>query len=54
LRHSFNSMLLNSGVGEDLRMRLSGHASTEMNRRYSHAEVETLRAAVAKLPRINA
>ncbi len=53
LRHSFNSMLLNSGVGEDLRMRLSGHASTEMNRRYSHAEVETLRAAVAKLPRVS-
>ena len=52
LRHSFNSMLLNSGVAEDLRMRLSGHASTEMNRRYSHAEVETLRAAVAKLPRV--
>lgn len=50
LRHAFNSTLMNSGVGEDLRMRLSGHASEEMNRRYSHAEVETLRAAVSKLP----
>jgi integrase len=50
LRHAFNSALMNRGVGEDIRMRLSGHASEEMNRRYSHAEVETLRDAVAKLP----
>lgn len=52
LRHAFNSALLNRGVGEDIRMHLSGHASEEMNRRYSHPKVETLRAAVTQLPNL--
>lgn len=50
LRHAFNSALLNRGVGEDLRMRLSGHTDEKSNRIYSHAELATLRDAVAKLP----
>lgn len=50
LRHTFNTVLMNQGVAQELRMKLSGHASEEMNSRYSHAEIETLRAAVAKLP----
>lgn len=29
---------------------LSGHASEEMNAKYSHVELTTLRAAVEKLP----
>lgn len=50
LRHTFNTVLMNKGVSQELRMRLSGHKSEEMNTRYSHAEIETLRAAVAQLP----
>lgn len=53
LRHTFNTVLLNQGVAQELRMKLSGHASEEMNSRYSHAEIETLRAAVAKLPGVS-
>jgi integrase len=50
LRHSFNSALANEGVAQELRMKLTGHASKEMNRGYTHHELETLRAAIAKLP----
>jgi integrase len=50
LRHSFTSALLNAGVAPELRMKLTGHKSAEVHRGYSHAEMETLRAAVAKLP----
>lgn len=53
LRHTFNTVLMNQGVAQELRMRLSGHASEEMNARYSHAEIETLRAAVVKLPALS-
>lgn len=50
LRHTFNTMLLNKGVPEDVRMRLSGHATEDMNRRYSHAELVTLRQAISTIP----
>ena len=52
LRHSFNSALANAGVAQETRQKLTGHASAAMNARYTHHEVETLRAAVEKLPRI--
>lgn len=48
LRHSFNTALINAGVDEKIRMELSGHTTANVNRRYSHAEFETLRAAIAK------
>jgi integrase len=35
LRHSFNSMLANAGVSQDVRMRLTGHASREVNTHYT-------------------
>ena len=50
LRHSFNSALANAGVAQELRQKLTGHASTAMNDKYTHHEIETMRAAVAKLP----
>jgi integrase len=50
LRHSFNSALANAGVSQEIRQKLTGHASAEMNRHYTHHEIETLRAAVEKLP----
>jgi integrase len=53
-RHSFNTHLMRAGVPEDLRQRLCGHESKEVSRRYTHKEVEDLRASVAKLPAVSA
>jgi integrase len=52
LRHSFNSALANSGVSQELRQKLTGHASEAMNALYTHHELETLRNAVQSLPRL--
>jgi integrase len=52
LRHSFNSAMANAGVSQEIRQKLTGHASAEMNRIYTHHELEVLRAAVAVIPRI--
>jgi integrase len=52
LRHSFNSGLANRGVAQEIRQKLTGHSSAEMNRVYTHHELEPLRAAIAKLPPI--
>jgi integrase len=50
LRHSFTSALANAGVAPELRMKLTGHKSAEIHRGYTHHELNTLRAAVNKLP----
>lgn len=50
LRHTFNSLLANAGVDQEVRQQLTGHASPEMNKRYTHLELKTMRAAIAKLP----
>jgi integrase len=50
LRHSFNSAMANAGVAPELRQKLTGHSSAEMNRVYTHHELEPLRAAVAAIP----
>ena len=47
LRHSFNSEMASAGVGEELRMKLTGHATREQNKKYTHHELELLRAAMA-------
>lgn len=52
LRHSFNSALANAGVTQELRQKLTGHASAAMNAKYTHHELDNLRAAVAKVPGI--
>jgi integrase len=52
LRHSFNSALANAGVSQELRQKLTGHASAEINDHYTHHEVETLRRAVEAIPRL--
>jgi integrase len=52
LRHSFVSALANSGVSVEVRRKLTGHASDEMNRVYSHYELETIRQAVTAIPRL--
>lgn len=50
LRHSFNSILANAGVSEELRMKLTGHSSKAMNTRYTHLDVATLKNAVTTMP----
>ena len=50
LRHSFTSALANAGVPEEVRMKLTGHTTKAVHRGYTHHELETLRAAVGKLP----
>ena len=52
LRHSFNSALANAGVAQELRQKLTGHASAAMNAKYTHHELDALRAAVAVLPSV--
>ena len=53
LRHSFTSALANAGVAPDLRMKLTGHLTADVHARYSHHDLETLKAAVAVLPGLN-
>jgi integrase len=50
LRHSFNSAMANAGVSQEIRQTLTGHASAEMNRAYTHHELESLRAAISLIP----
>jgi integrase len=52
LRHSFNSALANADVAQEIRQKLTGHASVAMNEVYTHRELEPLRRAIAKLPSI--
>lgn len=49
-RHSFNSALANAGVNQELRQQLTGHASAEVNKLYTHHELEVMRTAMEKLP----
>jgi integrase len=50
LRHSFNSAMANAGVAEEVRMKLAGHSTREVHTKYTHHELEPLRAAVALIP----
>jgi site-specific recombinase XerD len=52
LRHSFNSAMANAGVSLEVRQKLAGHLSAEMNKTYTHHELESLRAAIAVIPSI--
>jgi len=52
LRHSFNSAMANAGVSQEIRMKLTGHVSAEMNKGYTHHELEPLPAAVRAIPSI--
>ena len=41
-----------TGVPVEVRQKFTGHASAEMNAHYTHHEIETLRSAIGKLPRV--
>lgn len=53
LRHTFTSSLANQNVSPELRMKLTGHKSEGEHRKYTHHEMENLRAAVKKIPSLN-
>jgi hypothetical protein len=44
--------MANAGVSQEVRMRLTGHMSAEMNRGYTHHELARLRAAMAQIPAV--
>ena len=50
LRHSFNSVLANNGVAEEVRRKLTGHSSPMMNQKYTHLEMDTLKGAMDSFP----
>jgi len=52
LRHSFSSALANAGVSQEIRQKLTGHASAEMNAIYTHHDLAPLRAAIGVIPSI--
>lgn len=54
LRHSFTSALANQNVSSELRMKLTGHTTAAMHQKYTHHEIENLRAAVGKIPSLGA
>ncbi len=50
LRHSFTSALANQNVSSELRMKLTGHSTEGEHKKYTHHEMDNLRAAVEKIP----
>jgi integrase len=50
LRHSFNSVMANAGISQEVRMKLTGHATAAVNTGYTHHELKPLRAAIAAIP----
>ena len=52
LRHSFNSAMANADVPLEIRQKLTGHASKDMNRHYTHLELATVRRAVESISRL--
>ena len=49
LRHFFVSELERKGVAPDIRMKLAGHTTTAAHGRYTHTELETLKAAMGEI-----
>lgn len=49
LRHGFVSALANSGVSQEIRMRLTGHSSAGIHQRYTHLNPEPLKEAIQRM-----
>ena len=52
LRHTLNAALANAGVPVEIRQKLTGHTSAEMNAIYTHHELAPLRTAIGLIPSI--
>jgi len=53
LRHTFVSRMANAGVSIELRSKLAGHSTLEMNDRYTDFEDDTKRRAIKSMPSIS-
>ena len=49
LRHSFVSAMMNAGIAPEVWQKLTGHSSLAIHQSYSHAEWQTLAAAVSSI-----
>ena len=49
LRHTYNTELANAEVPQEIRRKLVGHASDDVNDIYTHLDVEVFRGAIDKL-----
>lgn len=52
-RHAFTSILANAGVPQEIRQKLTGHASAEVHALYTHLDFEVQKEAITKLPGIS-
>jgi integrase len=50
IRHTYNTELANVGTSQEVRRKLIGHASDDMNDVYTHLDMKLFRQAVNKLP----
>ncbi len=50
LRHSFNSVMANAGVPEEVRQKLTGHRDKRSHKVYTHLDIPVLKHAVDKVP----
>jgi hypothetical protein len=46
--------MANADVSLEIRQKLTGHASQDMNKQYTHLELETVRRAVESISRLPA
>ncbi len=51
-RHTFTSLMAKGNVTEEIRSKLTGHTESSSHQIYTHLETETLREAIAKIPRL--
>lgn len=49
LRHTFNTNAMRANIAQAVQMKISGHSNPEMNLRYTHPQIEDLRAAMEKV-----
>lgn len=54
LRNSFNSVLANAGISEEVRMRPTGQSSRETHAKYTHINVEPIKHAIDAMPILRA
>lgn len=52
LRHTTNSWLKRAGIADGIVMAIVGHDSKAMSAHYTHIDVETMRLALGKLPKL--
>jgi site-specific recombinase XerD len=53
-RHTLSTLLQRNGVAKEARMSLVGHSSSAVHSKYSHAQEEVMRKAIATLPSLSA